>query len=222
MIQLKGGYYAHDIRLGRFPEFDERSRNFRAVSLLPDKLPVIQRKTWRLGIRLDQGETPKCVSRAFTHEFAAEPKERKVTDVMADEWYIVAQDNDEWPGHDYEGTSTLGGAKAGVLLKKFEVYNWCFGLEDVINVVLHLGPVVTGTNWYRRMFEPDEKGFLLPEGMLDGGHEWLIRGVNVPQEYFTMTNSWSRSWGKNGDARISFKNYAYLLEQDGDACYITH
>ncbi len=78
--------------------------------------------------------------------------------------------------------------------------------------------MVLGTNWYDSMFEPDDAGFIEPEGRLAGGHAWVIDGVNTRSRFFRMKNSWGRGWGNRGFALISFEAVARLLAEDGEAC----
>lgn len=215
---LRGGHETRDPRLGRVPEFDSRSRNFRAVDRVGDT-PTVRRRTWRLDVRLDQLSFPRCVGFAWTHDDAAAPTRRRVTAELAIRWYETAQRNDEWAGEDYGGSSTLGGAKAGVELAKFSEYLWCFGMEDLVATVANAGPVVVGTNWYRSMFRPNAEGLVTIDGPIDGGHEWLVRGINLVRATAIGTNSWNRSWGRNGDFEISLEDLDRLLREDGDACY---
>lgn len=216
---LKGGYTANDTRLGRVPEFDDRSRAFPATALLGD-VPRPSSKHWRCDPRLDQGSFPRCVGYAWTADDAAAPIRRRVTDGLAVEWYDVAQRNDQWPGENYPGSSTLGGAKAGVILGKFHEYRWCFGIDDLVAVVTGLGPVVVGTNWYRGMFTPEgRRAHVRLTGPIDGGHEWLVRGVDQRRGTATGRNSWSAAWGRRGDFEIALEDLDRLLVEDGDACH---
>jgi hypothetical protein len=217
-MKLRNGSTPNDPRLGRVPSFDERSRAFPVRSLLEPGLELRSR-TWRCDPRLDQGQTPSCVGHAWAHDDAAAPIRRKVSGDLAMRWYALAQENDEWAGSSYEGSSTLGGAKAGVALGKFKEYRWCFSINDLLLAVSHLGTVVVGTNWRRRMFSPDARGLVHYEGVTDGGHEWLVRGVDLAREEFVARNSWSRFWGAEGDFRISFRDMGLAMSEGGDACF---
>jgi papain like protease len=219
---LRDGSRPNDPRLGRVAEFDDKSKLFSVGPKLREAAPsTATRKTWPLNLRLNQGQTPKCVGNAFAHEYAAGPDTHRVNQDFASEWYRQAQDRDQWAGSDYEGSSTLGGCKAGVDCHNVKEYLWCFTLQEVIDTILHFGPVITGTNWYRGMFRPSDSGFIVPTGQMDGGHEYILRGVNVTREFFLMTNSWGRFWGRNGDAKISFSDYDRLRLEDGDAVHVS-
>lgn len=210
-------FRATDTRLGRHIEFDDQSRNYPVRSLLPISQEP-KKKSWRCDPRLNQGQTPKCVGFAWTEDHAAEPQRHRVNDMLPHQWYKVAQEKDGITGP-HDGSTTLGGAKAGVQLGFFKEYRWCFGLEDLIRTVSSLGPVLVGTNWYRSMFDPDENGVISISGPLDGGHEWCIRGVNPRRELFLARQTWGRSWGLRGDFLVPFDAMQLLLVQDGDACY---
>jgi hypothetical protein len=217
-MKLRDGSTPNDPRLGRLPSFDSRSRQFPVRALLaPDA--QIRSKTWRCDPRLDQLQTPRCTGFAWTHDHAAEPGRRKVTPDLADRWYHLAQDNDEWAGSSYEGSSTLGAAKAGVALGFFTAYHWAFSVNELLLAVSTLGPVLVGTSWRRQMFYPDARGLVKYEGPDDGGHEWCIRGVDVRREEIIFRNSWGRGWGHFGDGRLSFADLGRLLEDGGDACH---
>jgi hypothetical protein len=142
-----------------------------------------------------------------------------VTEQTAHDWYRVAQANDQWPGENYDGSSTLGGAKAGLLFGAFKEYRWCFSLEDYILTLGYLGPILVGTNWYRSMFSPDTTGRVTVSGRVSGGHEWMLRGVDPDREMFVARNSWGRGWGRDGDFRISFSDFDRLRKEDGDGAY---
>jgi hypothetical protein len=112
MIRLKGGAVATDPRLGRVPSFDERSRKYPIRALL-DRTAKPRSYTWRLGLHLDQGNTPACTGFSTAHELAAKPVVvPHVDQVLAMSLYIQARKNDEWPGEEYDGSSVLGAMKA--------------------------------------------------------------------------------------------------------------
>jgi C1A family cysteine protease len=52
-----------------------------------------------------------------------------------------------------------------------------------------------------------------------GGHCLLCRGVNVREGYFLLRNSWGKSWGKDGDCRISFADMKRLLADGGESVF---
>lgn len=245
MIQLKGGYEASDPRLGRIPEFDERSRDFRARTVLEfigAREPI--NRTWYLKPRIDQLQTPRCVGASRTHDLAASPENvrqedgRQLDFAFASKLYAVAQTLDEWAGENYEGTSVLAGLKAAAQLGLIGEYRWGFSLDDVVLSVGHLGTVIAGTWWKSRMFRPQPSGLLVVDGSNEGGHAYCLRGVAVtrdlqrrwlkggagafrPNPLFRVTNTWGLDWGVRGDAFIWADDMWGLLREDGESSVVT-
>lgn len=137
--------------------------------------------------------------------------------------YNGAQQYDEWPGTNYEGSSVRGGAK--FLTHEGEItgsYLWATSLNDVKAWIVHHGPVVFGTDWFELMFTPDPKGFCRIGGDVAGGHAYLVRGWSEERHAFRCTNSWSRSWGDDGHFWLSEKAAQVLVfERDGEAAGAT-
>jgi hypothetical protein len=206
------------IKFGRRIHFDSRSRKFPIMALIPTESKP-RSYTWRCLLNLDQGDAPACVGFSVTHEAAARPVEvTELTNKIALQVYKRAQVLDEIPGEDYEGSSVLGGIKAGVEKKWYGSYRWGFGLDDAILALGYHGPGVAGLNWYSGMMDIDSKGFIHPTGQVEGGHAILINQVNVKGHYVGLFNSWSKSWGRNGSCYLSFDDFARLLKEDGEFC----
>jgi hypothetical protein len=240
--RLKNGVEVTDPRLGRIAQFDERSRGF-AVRDHPDYLAAPVTKTWPLKLRLDQGNTSACTGNSRTYDLAASPKPltlpggKPFDQDFAQALYRLAQKNDEWPGEDYEGSSVLGALKAAKALGYVGEYRWAFGIDDVIGALGSLGPVVFGTDWLEGMFDPDEQGVLNVTGDVAGGHAYIVRGVVLPRNgrarpggfpsiktdvpLLRITNSWSETWGRNGEAVIRADQAEDLLKAQGEAAITT-
>jgi hypothetical protein len=135
--------------------------------------------------------------------------------------YDEAQQVDEWPGTDYDGTSVRAGMK--VLRKRglISAYRWAWDIATVTDALLYHGPVVLGTNWYSSMFDPDSSGFVRIGGGLAGGHAYVLNGVNLDTGTVRAKNSWGRAWGQNGFFRMDFDTVARLLEEWGEAAIAT-
>lgn len=215
-IILKDNTPTLDARLDRVVQFDERSRAFpvRTVAKAPRSY------TWGCKQYLDQGREGACVGFSFAHELAARPKVKTVSESLAREIYREAQQLDQWPGHDYEGTSVIAGAKALKARGYIREYRWAFGLSDLISAVGSVGPAVIGVNWYEGMFQPDRNGFIKPTGSLIGGHAILVNSVSLKLKRFKLHNSWGADWGINGGCYLSFDDMNRLLNEDGEACII--
>lgn len=218
-VQLKGGFFTHDRRLDRIPEFDERSRQFAARHLIA-AAQAPRSFSWSCATVLDQGPDGACVGFGWSHEAAAKPAVVPgINYDVAFALYRRAQQLDEWPGEDYEGSSVIAGAKAANEKGWITSYRWNFGIDDTILALGYLGPVVLGTNWYDAMFDVDAKVFISPGvSKVAGGHCYLANKVNVKEEYVTVHNSWGRGWGNNGEAKLRFKDLDRLLREAGESC----
>lgn len=210
-----------DPRLGRLPEFDERNLLHPIRALLPVEAKKPRSYSWSVPVRLDQGNVGACVGFSFAHELAARPAKMPwLKNVDGMKIYKEAQEHDQWPGNDYEGSSVLGGVKAVMKLypKAYGSYKWAFGLEDLILTLGYYGPVVLGTNWYSGMFTPNSAGIIPVEGYVAGGHAYLANRVHVRKELIGIHNSWGSSWGNDGTAWITFSDMQRLLREGGEAC----
>jgi len=214
-----------DHGLGRRYAYDGRDKLYSvAARLRPLELSERLYRYWNpAGWWGDQGYLPHCVAFAWTHWLedgpVTQPGPAPVINPAV--LYAEAQRIDEWEGEDYDGTSVRAGAKC---LKKagfVSEYRWATSLEQVVQTLLELGPMVVGTNWYRGMSEPDDAGFMSVDGPNDGGHAWLLNGVNVKKGVIRMKNSWGRNWGNNGMAFVSLEDMARLIAEDGEACIAT-
>lgn len=224
--------------LDRIKQFDERSRNFAAVDTIPD--PYLRSYTWSCDVYNDQGSEGACVGFSWSHELSARPKVYRVYEDFARKIYYRAQRLDPWPGEDYEGTSVLAGAKAVMELSGSEglpliqEYRWAFGIEEVVRVIGRRGPMVFGLDWYDGMFETNPSGFISPTGEARGGHAILGKGVacrwkdiygphvfsnlDLDKSFVKFHNSWGRSWGVDGVAKITVRDLGFLLNNGGEAC----
>ena len=224
MHTLKDGTVTQDPRLDRLVSFDERSRQYPIRTLLEAKKP--RSYTWRLFNWLDQGYEGACVGFAWTHELQARPKEVQGTsNDSARKLYHRAQQLDVWPGGAYpgatpfyEGTSVLAGAKAAQELGYIQEYRWAFSADDAFKAIGHTGPGILGCWWYEGMMNTDEKGFIRPTGSPVGGHAIIVRGVNFKRREVRLSNSWGKSWGKDGDALMTFEDFEKVLMNDGEFC----
>lgn len=206
-----------DPRLDRRVEFDEKSRKFPIMAVIPFQKP--RTKTWDCKIWLDQGQEGACTGFAMAHELAARPiVVRNVTDDLARQIYQRARQLDEWPGEDYSGSSVLGAVKAVQEMGKIQEYRWAFGIDDLILALSWKGPAVLGVNWYEGMYSPDENGLIHVSGNQVGGHAILARGYSRKKKAILLRNSWGVNWGVAGDCWISIDDLARLLKEDGEAC----
>lgn len=225
-IRLRGGNWARDPRLGRVPQRDPRNAAY-PISALDLPAGLVGR-SWPIPIRLDQGQTPRCVGYSAAQELASYPVAVKATAALADEIYSTAQDLDEWPGSDYEGTSVLAGAKALAQLGYIDAYHWAESIDDVAAAVAHAGPVVVGLPWLDSMFDPRPSGLLDVSGSVAGGHAIEVRGILTKPRLagepstigpvFRLAQSWGAGWGAGGDCYMRADGLERLVfGGDGEA-----
>lgn len=201
---------------------DDESKNFRAVDLLDDHRDQLVSRAWRRGHAYDQDDTPQCV--AFTGKgilntaaLSANLPYRQRSRIDAADLYGGAQDNDQWIGRNYEGTSALGLCRYLQQKGLIREYRWCFGLDEVLRTLSWIGPVGIGVNWLEDMRDPDFGGYLHAAGDAIGGHEVELTAIDVHRRRVTVTNSWGEGWGQNGRAFLSFEDLGKILDDDGDA-----
>lgn len=250
---MRYGIASEDPRLDRLVRFDERSRAF-PVRALARPLPLRSR-TWRIlaDFVLDQGAEGACVGFAVTHKLLALPfeqrfgREEATTRFARETIYWRAQQLDPWPGGAYpgaspfyEGTSVLAGVQAARELGHFPVFRWAFGLEELVEGLVHVGPALLGLAWYEDCYTPDEDGVIRPTGRMVGGHAILARAarlrwkdgeptgrfedLDLGRSQLVLRNSWGTAGGWNvlwGDCLVSLSDMDWWLRQDGEAVFAT-
>lgn len=164
-------------------------------------------KTWQfMGDVLDQGNTGTCTAHAAAHFIHSSPfGHRGYLDPF--DLYREIVRVDEYPDNDHEadgdvskmqtGSSGTGAAKALHKRGLISEYLWAKGLDEIVAWVLLRGPVMIGTNWYAGLGSPTPEGFANISGALRGGHEWLIRGVNLRRGFALAVNSWGPQFNRN-------------------------
>lgn len=225
-IQLRAGHTTRDLRLDRIPQHDPANANYpiRALFTDPDTKPL-RSYTWACNQWLDQGRQGACVAFGINHERAARPV--AVTGITEDttrDLYHDIQRDDPWPGGEYPGadpqyagTSVLSGMQAAVRRGYYGQYRWAQNERDVALAVGYHGPVIIGVNWYEGMVDVDTAGYIRPTGQPLGGHCTLLHAFNRRGGYYVAHNSWGRTWGYNGRAKISRDDLARLLAENGEA-----
>jgi hypothetical protein len=226
-IILKDGSVTEDPRLDRLVYFDERPLAYPVLRTIEARQPRSYK--WRCPVVLDQGQEGSCVGHAVAHELAARPVGiQNITHEYAVDIYFEAQRTDPWPGGEYpqadpqySGTAVLAGIKVAQDRGFVSEYHWAFSEPELALAVSYKGPAVLGINWYESMYDTDSNFWVRMSGSPVGGHAILCNGFNVAGQYYTLHNSWGRSWGYNGEGKISRADMAKLLADQGEACIIT-
>ena len=220
---------------GRRFVIDDRDRNFLMRRMLPDAraLALPTRKTWGINpTALNQGQTGTCVGHAWRNFLRCAPMRTERQGPSAFDIYrsavledTMSQNDDEAQLPDGDGgldfgTTVRAGAEAVTGLGHLKSYVWAFDLQPAIEWVLTQGPVVLGTNWYSSFMNPGADGLvrITPNARVEGGHAYLLRGVDTRKALALCTNSWGDDWGVSGNFCLPFRVLERLIHEDGEAC----
>lgn len=217
MIRMRDGHVVSDPRLGALRHDDPRSAHFPLAALA---LPTNPRSyTWAVNAWLDQGQEGTCVGHAIAHDALARPvRVPNVTHDTAIELFCRAQELDPFQGDCSEGqrngTSLTAGMEAAREKGWFKEYRWAANGEDALIGIGYKGPGILAIDWHENMFYPDTNGWIRPTGNWAGRHALLAYSININTQCVWLWNNWSRLWGLNGTARLSFQDFAELLSRD--------
>lgn len=217
--------------LGRRAVMDARDvRHPMRMLLDGDPTPIPDRRSYRLGPRIDQAsltcpyhdacnrERPFAVGCAWRAWLMAEPA-RSAAGPPAVELYHEARTLDEWAGELYAGTSVRAGVKALDRLGLVAAYHWAETADDALRWLLAgRGTLVVGSDWYEGMFTPDARGLLTPTGRVVGGHAYLLYRADRARGLVGVCPSWGTAWGVNGVALMEVATLDRLLRDGGEAC----
>lgn len=209
-----------ELGLGRWfsPDPQDENHLMRSAMPPPEEVELPRSTYWYPGRpgTLNQGRTPQCVGYSAKRWMLASPLPN-TKGPSPTQLYYGAQDNDEWAGNDYPGSSVRGVFKFLQQEGHVREYGWAWRAEVVLQWELLYGTVILGTNWYRGMFTPDDSGFVRIGGPIDGGHAYHIIGADRVRGAFRILNSWG-DWGENGRAWIAGEDVQRLLDEDGECC----
>jgi hypothetical protein len=214
--------------LGRIAAPDPRDHNFLMKSTLRRAGVEVVRRTRHYPLfhpALDQGDTSSCVGHAWKGWLLAGPviSGKPASEPTAFTLYRECLPLDPWPQNDGDGetmqfgTSTRAGAQALQRRRHIGTFVNAFDADTVIDWLCAVGPVVVGTDWHTQMFFPNSEGVIKPEGAIEGGHAYLLVGVDMKRGRVRVHNSWGTKWGQRGRAWLGFDDLAKLLEAGGEA-----
>ena len=210
--------------MGRVASPDPRDQRF----MLPRTYSLLPYRYWITQPPLDQGDSPHCVGYSGFRWLTSYPVLNQ-PGFSASQLYKRAQQHDEWPGDDYDGSSVRGLFKYLKSVGYVSEYRWGFDADVVVDHVLSKGPVVVGTEWTKGMFMPDEEGYIDDfGGESAGGHAYLVTGASkIRSNSFgrvgavRILNSWGEGWSDRGRAWMSLDFFRELMKRDGEACTAT-
>ena len=190
---------------------DPRNRDFRMGSVLSAPVGELKSKRWECKPRLDQGAEGECVGFGAAHWFACAPLEQSVSKTLARLFYDGAQDHDQWPGSNYEGTSVTGLMRFLTKIGVIGEYRWIFNFEELIQTLSLKGAVIVGAEWREGCFEPDFYGVIRFIGRKKGGHCLCADEVDFEKKRIGFVQSWGRSHGVDGRVYMSFDDVNQLM-----------
>jgi len=210
-------------RLGRHIEHDPRSRAY-AIEAQAATIQHVRHR--RFGV-LDQGQLGSCTGNAITGVLNTLPFHIRATHLKTEDdavrLYSEATHLDSYPGSyppDDTGSSGLAVCKAAKNEGLISGYQHAFSVEAALTALM-AGPVITGVDWYEGFDNPDDQGRVHIAGQVRGGHEFEIIGLDPAASgwldgWVVAVNSWGTGWGLNGRFRFTVRDWANLLDQDGD------
>jgi hypothetical protein len=201
--------------------------------------PTPRKRKYMEGPLLNQGNTPQCVGYSGLGFLNAAPltgKQGKDSGPGRDpegiRLYKGAQDNDEWVGTNYDGSSVRGLMK--YMQRTGEIGSYVWG-QTVVESTEWMnggyGTLVIGTWWYPEMDNVDINGVIQEPSSLAtpiGGHAYRVNWFDPKKKLYLIINSWGENWGvpKKGG---SYTGYAYmtpalferLLREEGEIAAAT-
>ncbi len=216
-----------DPRLGRIVAHDSESLRYALPE--PRKAPKTVQHNRYIPV-LNQGNIGACTCFAGlgalgTGAFYAEAllaimaaKSIEFDNSNGIELYKQVTKIDEFRGSYPPDDTGSSGNAVGKLFKSLGLISgWrhALSLSAALNE-LNERPVITGVPWYAGFSQPDSNGFINISGRVEGGHEFVVDGNVVEEEYVTCTNSWGTRFGKQGKFKMRWAVWERLLNERGD------
>lgn len=215
-----------DIKFSRVYLEDPRDNLFPISAIIPPNIPKVNAKDWwDGGWQGNQLNTHQCVAFSWAHWIEDGPlvhhnlpTPRNVPMLAPNKFYEECQKRDGLPGTNYNGTTVRAGAKVLKELGLISEYRWTRNVNEMIDCLTFLGPLVVGSQWYGNMTNLRRDNICRLGGSPFGGHAYVVNAFNRDKKLFRIKNSWGNRWGMNGSAFISFEDMQTLLSDRGEAC----
>jgi len=201
----------------------DAAHDFRSRAFPARTAPLVTTTHTHHGPVFDQGQLGSCTGNATAQALNTDPlipaSRRLLTEADAIAIYSWATHHDSYRGA-YPPTDTgsdgLSVAKAAKHLELISSYQHAFGLDHVLGALV-VRPLIIGIPWLQGMFAVRSDGYLQVTGAVAGGHEVCLHGIDVERQAVRLLNSWSSSWGDQGEAWLRWADLGSLLDQRGDA-----
>jgi hypothetical protein len=208
--------------LGRNVTHDSRNLWYRHQRTAPVLVSVTHARNIPI---LDQGAVGSCTGNGEVGVLGCDPNFAAIpTGVLLDEAealmiYSGAESIDgdgPYPPND-NGSSGPSAAQAAKNLGLISGYVHCLSLADVLDA-LQTQAVSIGINWYDSFDNPPSSGLLTisPNASVRGGHEPMLRSIDVENKLVGGDNSWGESWGVKGSFTMGYATLERLLAEQGD------
>lgn len=184
----------------------------------PTPPPATRDVVWTdSDVVLDQGQTPHCVGFGWAQFGNTNPINDAFSNADGDKIYYECKQIDGEPGAE-DGSDVRSGAKAFVARKRIAAYAFAASVDEARAWIANHGPVVVGSDWTNDMFNPDTFGVVRPTGGVAGGHCYVLVGDLVSEGHLLFQNSWSDTWGVKGQFKMTYQDFANLLQNQGELC----
>jgi hypothetical protein len=209
---------------GRHIRHDPRSRLYR----VPRRTTInsIQHET-NIG-PLDQGDLGCCTAAAGLKLLSYDPHFHLLQGLFpwtmetVTSYYSKITNVDSFPGEfppTDTGSDGLASGEAAKQLNWISGYRHALGLDEMLSA-LQDGAVSVGTNWYSSMSTPRSTGEvrISTNAYLEGGHQYVSDGVDVPNKRIWFRQSWGDTWSPlpGGKFWMSWTTVDRLLKENGD------
>lgn len=215
-------------RLGRHKWEDPNTEAFdvRKIMCLTPALPTQSAEHDCLEQPWDQGNIGACTANAalgclITVPFATPGRAFTEADAVALYGEETQLDEAQIPGvYPPVDTGSTGPWSMLALQKRGLIrgYQHITDYVTALNVLL-TSPISIGVTWYKSMFTPDANGLIKVDQSsgIAGGHQVCVVGVDATNKLIKIRNSWGTSWAQGGYCFMSWDDFAFLMNNGGDA-----